>query len=191
MSNEQFGTSIAALGDRILVGCHLDNSQLPSITGDGAVYVYDSSGNLLHTISNPLPGPQTYDYFGFSVAVVGGNILVSAYQDDLGAPTGLKNYGAAYLFDGTTYALLATMNNPTPPATVPPHENFGYAVAALGNNILIGTPYDKDNSLGIAGSGAVYLYEGPVLGPEPTAVPEPSALALVAMGLLGIRRRRK
>jgi len=42
--------------------------------------------------------------------------------------------GAAYLFDGSTGTLLKTFLNPTPAAG----DLFGAAVAAAGDNILVG-----------------------------------------------------
>src|SRR5207247_8455774 len=65
------------------------------------------------------------DQFGFAVTAVGSTVLI-------GAP----GAGRAFLFDGTSGALLRTLAAPTPEAG----DQFGYAVAALGSNLLVGAP---------------------------------------------------
>ena len=59
--------------------------------------------------------------------------------------------GAVFLFDGTTGAQIGTIPNPDPETVT----GFGSALAAVGSNILIGSPND-DN-----GAGTAYLYAPP------------------------------
>ena len=75
--------------------------------GLGPLSAHGAPGDLLHTFLNPTPAAD--DYFGYSVAGVGSNVLVGA----MGHSTGAPGAGAAYLFDGTTGALLHTFLNPT------------------------------------------------------------------------------
>lgn len=105
-----------------------------------------SVGDLLHTIKNPMPGSA--GGFGTSVAGVGNNVLIGAPTDDAGA----NDAGAAYLFDGSTGALLRTFNNPAPGLG----DNFGWSVAAVGNKVLIGAPYDD---AGVPDAGTAYLFD--------------------------------
>jgi ELWxxDGT repeat protein len=145
-TNDTFGYSIAGVGQNILVGAYGDSSSGASYAG--AAYLYDgTTGALLRTFTSPSPIAQ--DYFGYSVAAVGQNILVGAYGNN----TGATDAGTAYLFDGTTGALLRTFTNPTPVA----YDYFGYSVAAVGQSILIGVPYDDT---GATDAGAVYLFDG-------------------------------
>ena len=80
---------------------------------------------------------------------MGGNVLVGANYDD----TGATDAGAAYLFDGTTGALLRTFVNPTPEDS----DHFGSSLAAVGNNVLVSAP--GDDAAG-TDAGAVYLFDG-------------------------------
>jgi hypothetical protein len=141
----QFGYAVAALGDRVLVGAPFDDA---AGTDAGAVYLFDGkSESLLQTLHSP--NPAAGDLFGVSVAAVGNNVLVGALGDD----TVAHDAGAAYLFDGNTGALLRTFRKPN--ATE--GDGFGGAVAAMGNNVLVGAP--RDHASGRE-AGAAYLFDG-------------------------------
>ena len=130
--------AIAAMAGKVLVG---DAYTPPN--GMGAAYVFDeATGALLRTFVSP--APQTNEYFGGAVAWGGSNVVIGAPGNNVGA----GDSGAAYVFDGTTGALLHTFLNP-----VPVHYAFGLAVAALGNDVLVGGSYAD------ASPGAVYLFD--------------------------------
>ncbi len=143
-NSDYFGYSVAVVGStRVLIGAHQDDT---GATDAGAAYLFSTNGTLLTTFTNPTP--QTNDYFGVSVAAVGGNrVLIGAF----GHNTGASAVGAAYLFS-TNGTLLTTFTNPTPADG----EGFGYSVAAVGTDrVLIGTPGD---STGATNAGAAYLF---------------------------------
>ncbi len=141
---DYFGASVAAVGDNVLVGAHLDDT---GATNAGAAYLFDATtGVLLQTFLNPMPA--TSDAFGSSVAAVGGNVLVGAPFDH----TGALRAGAAYLFDATSGVLLQTFLNPTPAVS----DLFGVSVAPLGGNVLVGA--HNDNT-GATNAGAAYLFD--------------------------------
>jgi hypothetical protein len=124
-----FGHSLAVVaGSKILVGAP---GAFP--TG-GAAYLYDAAtGSLLLSVD---AGP-TFNQFGWSVADLGGNLLVGAPGDD----TDAQDAGAVYLFDGTTGALIRVFHHPTPAASA----EFGTSVAALGGDVLVGAPTGNFN----------------------------------------------
>lgn len=138
--NLLFGSSVEALGNNILIAAPDDDREAPD---DGAVYLFDgNTGALLQTFLDPTP--DNFDWFGYSLAAVGNNVLIGApFGNTAGA-----NAAAAYLFDSTTGALLQTFLNPTPGE----HDSFGISVAAAGNNVLIGAP-------GTPAAGAAYLFD--------------------------------
>jgi hypothetical protein len=130
------------MGEDILVGAPYDDT---GSTDAGAVYVFDGeTGDLIRTITNPSPNP--YDYFGYSVAAVGTDIVVGAPYDD----TGGTDAGAVYVFDGETGNLLYTVARPTPNAG----DFFGYSVAAAETGIVVGAP-----ARGETGIGKAYLFD--------------------------------
>ena len=144
-SFDQFGASIAAVGNNVLIGAFFDST---SAVNAGAAYLFDgNTGALLRTFLNPTP--NVGDRFGDSVAAVGNNVLIGAPGDD----TGANGAGAAYLFDGNTGALLRTFLNPTPNS----FDSFGASIAAVGNNVLIGALFDSTDAVN---AGAAYLFDG-------------------------------
>ena len=99
-AGEQFGYSVAAVGDKVLIGADMADDET-GIAKAGAAYLFDAdTGELLQTFHNPTP--QTGDHFGYFAAAVEGNVLVGAYADDTVGP----DAGAAYLFDSETGDLL-------------------------------------------------------------------------------------
>lgn len=151
---DDFGRSLAVIGEKnILVGAPADDTDAADA---GIVYLFDgSTGRLLRTIHNPEPAAG--DHFGWTLAVVGGNILVGAYADDQGA-------GAAHLFDAATGELLRTFRNPEPDAG----DLFGRSVAGLTDKVIVGACADDDNA------GAVYVFDPLVETPLKLANPRPT-----------------
>ncbi|MFM6399958.1 MAG: FG-GAP repeat protein, partial [Planktothrix sp.] len=101
------------------------------------------------TFRNPSPTAGN-SAFGQSVATtLSDNVIIGAPQDNSLAP----NSGAVYAFSpatGTPYLLL---NNPTPNV----FDLFGYSLATIGNNIIVGAPNDSTLA---PGGGTVYLFDG-------------------------------
>ena len=147
-----FGASVAAVGNNVLVGAPQGRCgpiRRATVCEDpGAAYLFDrSTGALLQTFVSP--NPVENDRFGFSVAAVGGNILVGAHTDS----TAETYSAAAYLFDGGTGALLQTFLNPKASRG----DRFGFAVTGVGDNVLVGAPFD---GTGARHAGAAYLFDG-------------------------------
>src|SRR5712691_10969105 len=109
--------------------------------------VHAGDFGLLRRITNPEPRP--YAQFGNAVAAVGTNVLIGAPNNEFGATT---LPGAAYLVDPRTGAVLRTFTRPGSPA----HDLFGYAVATLGDDVLIGAPGDPTQG---SDNGAVYRFD--------------------------------
>jgi cysteine-rich repeat protein len=122
-----FGAAVA-LGQWIVVGA----PRAPGDTGnDGTVWVFDrATAALVRRLENPRFGPD--DFFGSSVALLGDQLLVGApLSDDRAADTGI-----VYLFEPATGQLVQTFRNPPQG----PFDNFGFAVAAGGAGLLVGSP---------------------------------------------------
>ena len=145
VAEDFFGNVVDGVGtDKIIIGAFQKEAGL--ITNAGAAYLYNTSGNLLTTFTNPTPALN--DEFGHAVAGVGTNkVLIGARYDD----TGATNAGSAYLYslNGT---LLVTFTNPTPALD----EWFGYHVAAVGSDkVLISAVLDSTFA---TNAGAAYLF---------------------------------
>ena len=142
-ANQTFGQSVATLGDNFLIG-----------GPDCGVHLFDgATGELLRSFQDPMPTGD--DQFGASIAALGGNVLVGDPGDSaLGSMA-----GAVYLLDGSTGGLLRTFSSPDPTE----HVRFGHSLAAVGANVLVGSPDgDPTDSGGVAylldaGTGAPLL----------------------------------
>ena len=133
-----FGISVAAIEDDILVGA---SGTMTAYRFDGSTY------ELLQVFEDPTPDQSYFSWFGFgnSVAALGGDVLV-------GDPAEFPAGGEAYLFDGMTGELLHTFENPTPNGG----DEFGLAVAADGNRVLIG---DWGDDTAESQAGAAYVFQ--------------------------------
>jgi len=145
---DRFGTSVAASGDRIVVGAPKDDGH-DTDSGTAFVFETDADGGWIHTVLSASDG-STGDRFGESVAVSGGRIVVGAPTDDNGG----RASGSAYVFepDGTggwTETKLTASD-------ARPDNRFGWAVAVDGDRIVIGAQLAN---AGAADTGAVYVYE--------------------------------
>src|SRR5262249_56954882 len=100
LMGDHFGSSVAALGMRVLVGAP---EALAGGVDAGAAYLFDArTGSLLLTFQKP--APTGGEQFGLTVAAAGDNVLIAAPSDAKG--------GHVYLFDGTTGALIRTFSDP-------------------------------------------------------------------------------
>jgi hypothetical protein len=119
---------------RIVVGAPLADY---SAINDGAVYLFNPSLASVIPILNPTPAP--YDFFGFSVAALGTDILVGAPSNDNAS---LPDAGAVYVFssDGAPLDTLLGFTS---------DEGFGFSIAAAGDDFVIG-----------ASSLTVHFFEG-------------------------------
>ncbi len=141
---DYFGTYVAVHGENFLVSCDYDDTGAKDA---GAVFLYDgATGELLWAFRKPLP--RVGDRFGSGAfAAVGEDLLVGVLRDDTKGP----DAGAAYLFDGSTGKVLQTFYNPEPGRK----RGFGFAVAALEDNVLICDAHFTPRADG----GVVYLFD--------------------------------
>jgi hypothetical protein len=140
-ASDFFGRSVAAIGDdRVLVGASGDDT---GAINTGAVYLFNTTGTLLSTLTNP--SPLIFDSFGLAVAAVGSDRVL------IGAPGRANSSGVAYMFN-TDGGLLTTFLHPYRGP-----EFFGASLTTVGiDQVLIGAP--GDGVAAFARFGAAYLF---------------------------------
>jgi hypothetical protein len=152
-ADDWFGRSVAAVGNKVLVGG--PSYRVANKGNAGAVFVFDQQGTLLHTIANPSPGDE--DRFGRSLAALGNNLLVGAYKDD--DDSGELNAGAAYLFGGQTSRLVRAFTVPEAAR----YDYLGYSLAGVGRDAAIvgaaGRRVADSDGAAVEGAGAAYLFD--------------------------------
>ena len=138
-ADDDFGRSIAAGLNRIVVGASGDNSS------QGSAYIFDLDGNELAkiTASDAAAG----DLFGTSVAVGSGRIIVGSRGDDDNG----TDSGSAYIFDldGNELAKITASDAAA-------GDVFGTSVAVGSGRIVVGAIGDDDNG---SLSGSAYIFD--------------------------------
>ena len=148
-----FGRSVAVSGSSVIIGAFGE-----SAAGDyyaGRAYLFGAvSGNLAQSLASP--SPQTTGLFGRSVAISGDAVVVGAPGQNA---SGVHQAGQVYIFDATTGGLTQTFSSPNPVANGFDAYigNFGFSVAASGNTVAVGAPYDNEG--GYTQGGAVYVFD--------------------------------
>ncbi len=182
-AEDRFGVSVALSGDTLAIGAHSEDSAATGINGDqdndaaprgGAVYVFRRSGTSWSQeayIKASNTGQS--DRFGFSVALSGDTLAVSAYDEDSNA-TGIngdqdnddaQDSGAVYVFrrSGTDWTQEAYIKASNTDAS----DQFGISIALSGDTLAVGAYLEDSAATGIdgdqdrddvSGSGAVYVF---------------------------------
>ena len=134
---DNFGYSVAVGSGRIVVGAPFDDDDGST---SGSVYIYnlDGTNETKITASDAAAG----DFFGGSVAVGSGRIVVGAYLDD-----------SAYIFDlnGNQLAKITASDAAA-------GDSFGRSVGVNNDKIVVGAQGNDDNG---SASGSAYIYTTP------------------------------
>ena len=150
-SEDEFGTSVAISGDRLVVGSPFDDDAGGQ---SGSAYVFRREGTTWTEEDKLTADDEDWgDYFGHAVAIDGSYIVIGAYRDEDG--------GSVYVFKRNDNG---TPNDPTDdfwqeqdkltPSGATADE-FGWSVAISGDRIVVGA-YLED--LGNNEAGAVYVF---------------------------------
>lgn len=151
-SNDFFGHSIDADGERILIGAYGDDDVG---NGGGAGYIFERTGASWTERVKLLSGSGVaQDFAGFEVALAGDHAILGAYAFD--APTSSADReGAVFHFErlsGGNWTERATLFAPDPAD----NGRFGYNVQWVGDDALYVSSGGSGNP---AGSSEVYVYE--------------------------------
>ncbi len=143
---DQFGCAIAIDNGIVAIGAHENDD---NGSASGSAYLFDASTGTQTVKLLPNDGAQ-WDWFGRSIAIADGIVVVGAPRD---ADKGI-NAGSAYLFDANTGVQLAKL---LPPNKGQNHHDFGTAVAISNGIVAVGAPgATTPNGYN---SGTVYLFD--------------------------------
>jgi hypothetical protein len=134
MDDRNFGASIAADGEHVLIGAPGPDYSSTGIYPQGAVYAFSNANGSLSEIqklsaSDGAPGDQ----FGYSVALSGTTLLTGAAAANVGANT---HQGAAYVFDRSSGPF--TQIQKLVAADGVAYDQFGQSVSISVDSALLG-----------------------------------------------------
>jgi hypothetical protein len=149
---EALGWSLALEGDTLIAGAADDHHSGGSFDG-GAAYHYAFAGGAWTQLQRLIPGDgMAFDYFSRSLALDGDTLVVGAYSDN---HMNAANGGSAYVFRrGATGAFALAQK--LIPADNGSNDLFGWSVALLGGELVVGAPGDTLSGAFEAGSAYVF-----------------------------------
>lgn len=166
-----FGTSVALLGDTLVVGALFEDSAATGVGGDqaddsagdsGAVYVFRRTGTVWQQEAylKP-PDTEAGANFGGSLVLADDTLVVGAPSRDPG--------GAVYVFrrSGSTWALEALLEG----TEVGDYDEFGASLALAGDTLAIGAvgrPGDSGAAHVFQRSGSAWAQESYLQAPSPS-----------------------
>ena len=155
-SSDYFGSGLAVGCGKIVVGAPNDGIDA------GTAYIYDLDGteefifNNANIIDFSL---LNYDFFGSSVAVGNGRIVIGAYGFEApggGGSSSIRD-GRAFIFDLNGHFITyvdagSSINSSEDP-------EFGSSVAVGCGRIVVGAPNEGDSTANVLSCGAAYIYD--------------------------------
>lgn len=170
-ASDNFGSSISISGNNIVVGAYNEDEDAAggaTLLSAGSAYVFnkdqggtDNWGQVKKLVATDRAAS---DYFGFSIAISGNNIVVGAVLEDEDAAggAGLTSAGSAYLFNkdqgGTDnwgqVKKLVTSDRAA-------GDYFGWSIAISGNNIVVGAYNESEDAAGgatLTNAGSAYVF---------------------------------
>jgi outer membrane protein assembly factor BamB len=149
VEGQTFGSAVALSGNVAVVGAAANSGDTPS--KPGAAYLFDAATGQQLWKFTPNDTVETFDGFGWSVAIDGNTAIVGAplhtRQDEFFG-------GSAYLFDVATGQQLRKL---TPQVDIRQSDDwFGISVAISGSAAIVGAWGDNEHG---NFSGAAYVFD--------------------------------
>jgi hypothetical protein len=164
-AGDDFGTSVALDGDMAVVGAFVADVGGTVDPRPGCAYVFIRSGTTWTQHAKLTASDGAADnFFGYSVAVTSGTVLIGAPLDTVGSNT---EQGSAYLFvrsgnAWTEQKLTAADGGPS--------DFFGASVALSGDTAVIGAA-GHDGGATDQGCAYVFVRSGPAWAPQGKLTP--------------------
>jgi hypothetical protein len=177
-ANDFFGFSVAISGNKAVAGAPGDDNG--ANINQGAAYVFTRSGTTW-TFQQKLMAfdGESFDAFGFSVAIDGDTLVAGAPID----PTSPKiAQGVAYVF--TLGVTGWTFQQKLAASDGEVKNRFGFSVAIDGDTLVAGAPFDDTGTNEDQGAAYVFARSGMTWGPpQQLTAPAPEAEAHAEFGL--------
>ena len=146
-AGDLFGLSVAVSGDTVVFGAAWNDDAGPY---SGSAYVFVRSGTSWSQQAKLTASDSAAsDFFGISVSISGGTVVIGAEGDD---DKGISS-GSAYVFmrGGSSWSEQAKLTASDGAAD----DRFGHSVAIIGDTVVVGAFLDDDKG---SSSGSAYVF---------------------------------
>lgn len=179
-AQDQFGFSISAHGDRLVVGAPGVNS--PNSQDTGAVYVFERGSSNWAQTAKVVPGAgRVEDRFGYRVVLNASGDFAASRLPNPASPGTTRGVSVYKRVSRGDYQLQGVFN----PRDIPGEDSFGGALSFEQGTVLVGMETAVGSNGAAAGSVEVF---------ETSSIPAPLSgmlgLGGLGLGLLTLRRRR-
>lgn len=152
-ADDRFGTSVAIESSTVIVSARkYDFDSFPyQEPNAGTAYIFDTTTG--QQLARLVPGDiedSANDFFGESVAIKGGVIVVGALSDN-------EHNSAAGAVHAFTIQGLDFADNAYFPSDVEFPDQFGHSVSIDGERMVVGAPFDQSG--GSSRGGAAYIFD--------------------------------
>lgn len=177
---DQFGFSVDAQGDRVVIGA--PRADLPGATDAGAVYLFERVGsNWVQRDKITAGAGRRSEFFGSTVALNGDGLAVGRNPD----PSVAGAREAVSVFerrnDGT-FGLKGVLQAPQDTGV----DSFASALNYQGATVLVGM--ERGAGTGGVATGSVVVFDTNAI---PAPLGGPLSLAGLALGFVALRRRQR
>ncbi len=152
-SQSSFGKSVDMDGNWAIVGCYRADVAGEQEQGLAKIFMKIHQNAWVEMQELVADDGETFDYFGYSVAMDGEYAVIGAYRDDDGG----SSSGSAYVYHQNQVTSDWEFHSKLNASDAGSSDNFGYSVEIQGDLIAVGSR--KADSSQDENTGAVYLYE--------------------------------
>ena len=150
---DSFGESVSIDGNYAIIGAYREDPGTPTLSSAGSAYVFTRYGSGWSQQAKLVASDKAAgDYFGTSVSISGGWVIVGASFED---PGGLTSAGAAYIFarSGSSWSQQVKLTASDKAAG----DIFGQSVAISSTGYaIVGASGVTVNT--VSGAGAAYIF---------------------------------
>ncbi|RPI18973.1 MAG: hypothetical protein EHM61_28575, partial [Acidobacteria bacterium] len=136
-AGDNFGLGVAISGTKVVVGAYSDEHNGSLSSGSAYVFSLNPGTGAWDPVRLVADDYQANSNYGYAVDISGDDIIVGAYNHDVGSPL-VSNVGTAWIyhFDGTNWVQQGKLLPPVGDRVA--SQRFGYSVAIDGDMALVG-----------------------------------------------------
>jgi hypothetical protein len=165
-----FGCDVSISGDYAIVGAYQvfddetgQNTNLLNRAGAAYIFERDNDGNWQEVQKLVAADRDTFDLFGYHVAISGTYAIVSApfEHHDVSGNNWLNESGSAYIFERDNNGVWQEVQKIVA-SDRGAGDNFGKGIAISGNYIIVSSEDDNEDANGgntLSNAGSAYIFE--------------------------------